>query len=127
MGQQQENSKKTVVFGASESGRKALIRLYCFGVHVEAFIDNDTKKWGSQIDNIVVMPPEDIFQEKQQYIVIISSVYEKEIMEQCIQAGMLENQIYILEDYIIRMTENFVYRYQYLKYAGLKPGKEKSL
>ena len=124
---QVQDNRKILVFGASESGRKAVKRLCCFGVSVEAFTDNDARKWGSCLEDIKIVPPEEIFNQKEGYTVIISSVYEKEIMQQCLDAGMPKEQVYILEDYIIRMAESFVCRYQYLKNAGFKIGSKEKL
>ncbi len=124
---QGQDKKKVVVFGASESGRKAVARLCCFGVAVKYFTDNDARKWGSCLEDIKIIPPEEIFHQKERYTVIISSVYEKEIMRQCLDAGMEESQVYILEDYIIQIAENFICRYQYLKNAGFKPGSKTKL
>lgn len=77
MEKQGQDKKKIVVFGASESGRKAVARLCCFGVAVKYFTDNDDRKWGSCLEDIKIIPPEEIFHQKERYTIIISSVYEK--------------------------------------------------
>ncbi len=119
MEKQVEDNKKVVVFGASQSGNKAMRRLEDFNIIIEGFTDNNTKKWGKQFSGKHVFPPEEIFKDKDSYLIIISSVYEDEIMQQCLDAGMDKDSVYILEDFIIWQTGIFMEKYSYLK--GIKP------
>lgn len=119
MEKQGQDNKKVVVFGASQSGNKAMRRLEDFSIIIEGFTDNNTKKWGKQFSGKPVFPPEEIFRDKDSYLIIISSVYEDEIMKQCIDAGMDKDSVYILEDFIIRQTGIFMKHYSYLE--GIKP------
>ncbi len=116
---QGQDKKKVVVFGASQSGNKAMRRLEDFNIIIEGFTDNNTKKWGKQFSGKPVFPPEEIFRDKESYLIIISSVYEDEIMQQCLDAGMDKDSVYILEDFIIQQTGIFMKRYSYLE--GIKP------
>lgn len=119
MEKQGQDNKKVVVFGASQSGNKAMRRLEDFNIIIEGFTDNNTKKWGKQFSGKHVFPPEEIFKDKDSYLIIISSVYEDEIMQQCLDAGMDKDSVYILEDFIIRQTGIFMGHYSYLE--GIKP------
>lgn len=119
MEKQVQNNRKVVVFGASQSGNKAMRRLEDFGIIIEGFTDNNSKKWGKQFSGKPVLPPEEIFRDKDSYLIIISSVYEDEIMQQCMDAGMDKGSVYILEDFIIQQTDIFMKRYSYLE--GIKP------
>lgn len=67
---------KVVIFGASLSGRSALSaisELY----YVLAFVDNDTKKHGSSIQNIPVISPLDIAELQPDKILIASEFFEQ--------------------------------------------------
>lgn len=119
MEKQGQDNRKVVVFGASQSGNKAMRRLEDFGIIIEGFTDNNSKKWGKQFSGKPVFPPEEIFRDKDSYLIIISSVYEDEIMQQCMDAGMDKGSVYILEDFIIQQTDIFMKRYSYLE--GIKP------
>jgi FkbM family methyltransferase len=50
-------TKPFVLFGAGNLGRKALRKLVATGVRPVAFIDNDSSKWGSTVDNVPVTSP----------------------------------------------------------------------
>lgn len=48
-----------VLFGAGNLGRRTLSVLRAHGHDVAAFIDNDTARWGHEIDGVRLMSPED--------------------------------------------------------------------
>lgn len=51
-----------LIYGAGSLGRKTLDRMRRAGLTPVAFLDRDTRLWGTRIDGLVVMAPEDGYQ-----------------------------------------------------------------
>ena len=51
---------RLVLFGAGNFGRQALERLRARGVEPLAFSDNNSRLWGTQIDGVLVLSPEEV-------------------------------------------------------------------
>lgn len=90
-------NKKLVIFGASGGGIKVAKTLKSFGIEFIGFLDNDSQKWGTQIEGKTVMSPEILLQDD--YGIIIASTHQAEIEQQLEEMGQLEN--HILKDEII--------------------------
>lgn len=73
------------VFGTGLLGRKIANVLIRNGCEIECFIDNDFKKWRTQIDNIPVINPDHCNSKTR---VIIASKYVKEIYQQLLRMGI---------------------------------------
>jgi FlaA1/EpsC-like NDP-sugar epimerase len=74
------NKPKVLIFGAGNYGLKvqSLIHKNCT---IVGFIDNDSNKYGIELNNIKIYSPKSINSIKHDFIVI-ASMYEKEIFEQ---------------------------------------------
>lgn len=84
------NAKTIVIFGASSGGRKALEILRLLNRRPSFFTDNDQKKWGTEIDGVRVIPPEELKRIDPDAIVIGSTVYEDEMVEQVSRYGLCD-------------------------------------
>ena len=89
-------SENLFIFGAGSSGKRTYKLLQEQGIHIKAFIDNDSTKWNKEIDddtiNRLVCGPEIIGEDA---AVIISSRYYSEIKELLFKRGIPEKNIFI--------------------------------
>lgn len=89
-------AKKLYIYGAGSSGKRTWRLLGEQGIHVNAFIDNDSAKWDKKIDDNAieasVYEPKRI---RESDTVIISSQYYPEIKEALLKQGIPEKKIYI--------------------------------
>lgn len=76
------NAQNIVIFGASSGGKEALEMLRFLNKRPSFFTDNDQKKWGTEVDGVKVIPPEELKKLNPDAIVIGSTVYEDEMIEQ---------------------------------------------
>ena len=83
-----QGSKKIAIFGAGIRGQKVYRELKAYGKdnEVVCFVDNDKTKQGSYVEGRLVISVEQI-QEVKPEIIIINSIWEKEIIEQLIHGG----------------------------------------
>lgn len=133
-----KNAEKIILFGAGSAGRRIFGLLNCFGIEVEFFVDNDEKKWNQTIygKKIISFPQlKKFYDENENCLVQIASVYSGAIMEQLEDAGIFNYVDYYEArarlTYInvtaksknIRDVENFLAD-EYLKTKGEKFKKE---
>ncbi len=73
-----------IIFGAGQGGRKVLDNLRTVNVahKVKGFCDNDSKKWGHEIEGIKIYSEEQIKDIFGDPIIIIASIYDKQIYNQ---------------------------------------------
>lgn len=72
-----------VLFGCGHDGKIMKEQLSGWGYRVNAFCDNDSRKWGGVYEEVDIISPEDLIQKyKSSVVVIASSAYGKEIYEQ---------------------------------------------
>jgi len=76
------NAKDIVIFGASSGGREALEILKLLNRRPSFFTDNDQRKWGTEIEGIKVIPPDELRSLNPDVIIIGSTVYEDEMIAQ---------------------------------------------
>lgn len=85
-------SELKVLFGAGDFGKKALTY---YGVkNVAFFIDNDSSKSGKTLQGKMIKDFEAVKEELNQYEIIITSSFYKEISRQLIENSMTDFQIY---------------------------------
>lgn len=87
-----------VIFGAGSGAIKVIKTLRNLGVTITALADNDKGKWGSNIENIPVVNPEEL--KEKAYHIIIASDYQEEI-EQQLKDMKLFHQLVLREEYIL--------------------------
>lgn len=81
-------AKSVVVFGAGSGGREILKMLEFLNKRPSFFVDNDSKKWGMDIEGIRVIPVEELKKLDPGVIVIGSTIYEDEMIEQVESYGL---------------------------------------
>ncbi len=87
--------KKLVCFG---SGIDGITAKKIFGNLVKRFIfcDNDSRKWGKQIENVDIIPPQQLWEsyQKSEFVILISSRnYRVPIQKQLLQMGIKKKNI----------------------------------
>lgn len=85
------------VFGSGEWGRRVILAYKKNQVTIYRCLDNDSKKWGTEVEGVLISSPE-ILRNISGQIVIASREYEKDIIEQ-LQKMELKNC------YLIRLSE----------------------
>lgn len=87
--------KKIVIYGASGSGKKFLKVLNKCGFDAAYFSDTNEKKWGTIFEGRKVISPEGLkeYVAKNDCVIIISSVYLKEIYGSLVELGVPESII----------------------------------
>ncbi|MCS7233025.1 MAG: hypothetical protein N3C62_00685 [Synergistetes bacterium] len=81
-------SNNVIIFGASSGGRQVMEILKFLNKRPTFFVDNDQNKWGMEIDGIKVMSPEELKRLNPDIIVIGSTIYESEMIEQVERYGL---------------------------------------
>lgn len=85
---------KIVIWGAGNYGLQAYKLLRGWGIHVEAIVDNDTKKWGSFLKSCPIQSPNAIVAEHKDMTYIIANLrHKKEIKEQLLHNGIKSEKI----------------------------------
>ncbi|MFV3011510.1 glycosyltransferase [Clostridium botulinum] len=103
-------NKKIVIFGASNSGKKLLSFLKSFNFDICYFVDNDKNKWGKIFCDKEIKEPKILKKiNKEDYIIIIGSMFIKDISEQLESLGYNINENYITMHSFIKKSidDNF--------------------
>lgn len=86
------NKKKIILWGSGSGYTRWKDKI---DFHADAIIDNNSKLWGSKIDGIPIIPPENLNQvNKKNTIVFILSFFYEEIKQQILSYGFEGNNIY---------------------------------
>lgn len=86
------------VYGAGATGRSAMEQIRECQSEIVLLADSDRKKWGSCVDGVLVVSPEEMAVRKGEYdLVIIASVYFQEIRETLQELGFTKDQYTIFE------------------------------
>ncbi|OOM77943.1 4-alpha-L-fucosyltransferase [Clostridium puniceum] len=89
--------KKVVMFGASKMG-EAAYALFKDRYNISYFCDNDGHKWGKNFCGLRVISPESLKNEEfENTMIIITSIYHKEIMKQLIDMQISDIEIFSYE------------------------------
>ena len=64
--------KKIAIFGAGQYGKRIQFELECRMVKPDCFIDNNSEKWGTNIDGLPCISMEEAFAQKENLFVIIA-------------------------------------------------------
>ncbi len=85
-----------VIFGTGIWGAKVLEILYENNLSNIRFSDNNCKLWGTKVNEIEVIPPIDIVDKQDVFLVIIANKYHaKEIQMQLLELGVKEEHIIV--------------------------------
>ncbi|HHW36016.1 MAG TPA: glycosyltransferase family 4 protein [Bacillales bacterium] len=105
-----EINKKVILFGASLAGKRmAFLFLNTIEKEISFFVDNDKRKWGTTLLQREIYSPEYLKSiDKQNYIVIIASMYSDEISLQLNNLGFKMNEnYYLMENVITYLLESY--------------------
>lgn len=92
------NNRKVLVFGCTPYTRNIRECLRVYGIEIEAIIDNNKNKIGSECLGIKVLSPEGYFEKNdREVIVIIASKYEQEMISQLQKIGLNKEYIVTIE------------------------------
>lgn len=94
--------KKAIVFGAAGIGIKAKYLLEKSGIQVMAFLDNDSLKWGDELEGIPILNPSKINVEEYDFFAIGLYKSAEVIKQQYLKMGVSEDKIVVpvTPDYI---------------------------
>lgn len=85
--------KKIVIFGAGNNAYNVSKKLRENGYLISAIIDNDSNKWGLEIDDIIISSPSDVIKGDKSEILVVISVYnedaKKDIITQLESKGLV--------------------------------------
>ena len=95
---------KIIIFGAGVGGKKTLENLSVNDL-ILCFVDNDSKKHGTEICGYKVCKPSDILTMDYDYI-LIGSMYHKDIKNQLIGMGVTERRIVVDPELILGANES---------------------
>lgn len=94
------NGRDIMIWGASVGGKKSLSALMNANIKVCGFLDNNSKKWNDEFENIKIYSPQ-YLREKlntDKPYVIIASQYSSEIKEQLVSLGYYHVKDYLDQD-----------------------------
>lgn len=86
-------NKKVIVFGAGGGGRLVISALRLLCIEIDYCIDNDQSKYGDLVFGVEIRKPDSLINEKPgDSVIIVASIFYKEIENQLIQLGFKENE-----------------------------------
>lgn len=90
------HNKNVVIFGTGVRGNQVLAILYKNNVTNILFSDNDRDLWGKEVNEIKVIPPQEVVDMREDYLVIVANKYHsQEIKEQLMGMGVVDRDILI--------------------------------
>lgn len=101
--------EKIIIFGLGgtyKNERKKNSSLF-EGLNIVAYSDNNQTLWGTMVNGIYVVSPEELSQINYEKIVVISNYY-KEICIQLIELGINENKIIHWDEYSIQHCHDYI-------------------
>lgn len=94
--------KRIVIWGASIGGNQTYEILTKNEIFPEAYCDNSEAKWGGVFNRLPIISPKQLYQyaaDKEEYLVIIASVFYDDIYKQMMELGItVETWILLLYD-----------------------------
>ena len=82
-----KNKENVVLFGSGADGRHILMILKDIGVKVHSFCDNNSELWGTFVDSVPIISPNELLKDNNT-IIITSSKYHSEIKKQLEKLGL---------------------------------------
>lgn len=95
-------NKKLIIFGAGGGAVKVIKTLKSMQFRISALTDNDSKKWGSVVEGITVINPEEL--KSIDCNILIASDYQEEIEVQLSSMGILDRLV-LREEYILQYID----------------------
>jgi len=76
------NINKIAIFGAGVYGRRMLQLLRSRNIDADVFIDNNPQKWGTRVEGVVCVSPEEGLKNKEEILVILAAELFGEMQQQ---------------------------------------------
>lgn len=90
-------NKRLILFGAGSLGLTTLNKCLKKSLQIDYFVDNDSEKWGKELERVKIYSPNRLNKEsKDEIVVLISSSFYDEITNQLETMGFRENKNYIM-------------------------------
>ncbi|MGE7110284.1 class I SAM-dependent methyltransferase [Lysinibacillus sp. NPDC047702] len=92
--------KEIYIFGAGSYGMQANSELQALNIQVKGFIDNAIEKQGTKVQNKLVYSVEEVMKEQPSFskkVIIVCSMYHKEIGKQLEDLKLKENQQFFIK------------------------------
>lgn len=87
--------KTAIVFGCGGVGEKTKEILEKRGIQILFFSDNDEKKWGTKIKNVLVIAPEKISEKRSDFVAIGNYKAAETIKQQLLSMGIQSEKIIV--------------------------------
>lgn len=84
------NGRDIYLFGSGRAGQKALDFLKCLGYSIKGYLDNDQKKWNTEVNAIKVECPKTF--DYRNKVIFIASEFHKEIGQQLESFGLVADK-----------------------------------
>lgn len=93
-------NRQIIIFGSSREGRLTSDILLDYKITPLCFIDNHSKKIGIKVNNIPILPVNSLYElNKDNYIIIIPSLYYKDMYKQLMDMKIPKKNIANIEIY----------------------------
>lgn len=80
--------KKICIFPMGIAGKSMLSKLRSVGIEADFFCDNNSELWGTSYDGIPCISKEELIEQAENTVVIIESLYYREIKESLLKDGI---------------------------------------
>lgn len=115
--------KKVLIFGAGKVGQ-AVIRTLEREYRILSVVDNDEKKWGSSLKGYTIKPPDEVLRQNCD-VIIASTDYLLEIIQQLQEMGVQRDKIYFVDGYFF--GDSFEYEISPVDLGEQEPSGKKLL
>lgn len=88
-----QRKKTCVLFGAGSYGQRVIKVLNKYDIKTKLILDNQKQKWGTLLDGLKIISPDDISQDM---FVIIASTWYKEISQQLVEKGLVLTKDFLI-------------------------------
>ncbi|MBU5314787.1 glycoside hydrolase family 99-like domain-containing protein [Clostridium bornimense] len=111
-----DKDREVFIWGTGVYGQRYSEFLKEKKICINGYIDNDERKWGSQVRGQSVIPPKMLKDKKNKPFIFICSMYYKHIMIQLKEMNYIENIDFVVsnDDFLIIENEKeykFIYKY----------------
>ncbi|MCT4596770.1 MAG: hypothetical protein N4A50_02665 [Vallitalea sp.] len=85
-------NNKIVIFGAGVRGTLLSLILQEFGLNKIVFTDNNKQLYGGRVNQFLILPLDDIIEQKEDIIILVSPENSQDIIQQLLNFGFIEHK-----------------------------------
>ncbi|QQP13263.1 hypothetical protein FJQ98_04100 [Lysinibacillus agricola] len=102
-----KNDKQIILFGTGSSAQATEALLNRVNLKVDGYTDNNQQLWGQYKNGKPIFSPSNL--NIHHHIIIIASMYKKEIAEQLDMLGFIEHQSYLYPENFMFINNKYIY------------------